>query len=435
MSAGRVHRAAGAALFAALAGCAGVDRQGPGPTTTDAVVRVLQDSMALALDLSAQLPASRTDADGNPAPSRLQWRSGDQSVAVVDSTGRVTAVGLGRTWIEVSDTRHSDTAIVNTFLRFITIAAGEDVTCALAMGGQAACWGFNAYGALGDGQHLDRGVPGLVDGVRRFSTLSVGAGSVCALAGTLYCWGYNGVGQLGDGTIAERPRPVAVADTLSLDNVSLGAGTTTCAFEQRTHVAPAGPGGAATGPVLLCWGWNGFGQMLDGGGVNPHRPKIVDAGKALVTLAPGGHHLCGLDLAGAAWCWGRGDDGQLGDSSTASRLSPVAVAGGHRYDMLAAGGLTFDVITASAYHTCGLHAGTAWCWGDNGSHQLGRPSAGSQAAPVSGGLTFTSISAGRRHTCAIATDGYAYCWGGNLHGQLGAAAAADGYSPVRVSGQ
>jgi len=474
MDSSRRRRIAGAVLIAVLAACAGVE---PPPPVAggDAVVRLAKDSLSLSLDNAELLVVTRTDADGNPAPARLQWRSGDQSVAVVDSSGTVTAVGLGRTWIEVSDTRHTDTAVVGTFLRLYTIHAGDGFTCAVALGGKAACWGGNSFGSLGDGEHFDRVTPALVDGGRRYSRLSVGAGSACGLSGSLYCWGYNGVGQLGDGTISERPRPVLVADTLALDAITLGAGTTTCAFERGGSAGPNGPArSGATAPVLLCWGWNGYGQMLDGGGVNPHKPKVVDTGKDLATFATGGHHVCALDVTGAAWCWGRNDDGQLGDSSIASRLSPVAVVGGMAFDMLAtgiahtcarttagqvwcwgnngagqigtadpgavapvlvAGGMSFDTVVSSANHTCGLHAGAAWCWGDNSAHQLGRPGSGSMPAEVAGGHQFQSISAGRSHTCAIGSDGYAWCWGDNLHGELGAATAPDGYSPVRVGGQ
>jgi alpha-tubulin suppressor-like RCC1 family protein len=461
-------------LVTALAGCAGVERQGPA-AADDAVVRLVADSVTLLLDNTQPLAVTRTDADGHPAPARLQWRSGDQSVAVVDSMGTVTAVGLGRTWIEVSDTRHTDTALVRTYLRLAAIHAGEDFTCALALGGQAACWGRNTYGSLGDGKRFDRSEPGLVDGGQRFSVLSVGAGSACGLAAILYCWGYNGVGQLGDGTMSERLRPVRVADTHSLEGVGLGSGTTTCAFEQGPAPEPVAPGRTAgPAPVLLCWGWNGYGQMLDGGGVNPHRPKVVETGKDVVAVATGGHHVCALDDTGAAWCWGRNDEGQLGDSTFTRQLSPAAVSGGHTFDQLTAGiahtcgraiggqvwcwgsnghgqlgaggqgaptpqlvagGMTFDTIVASAYHTCGLHAGAAWCWGENAAHQLGRAGPGDQPAEVSGGLRFMTISAGWNHTCGIGTDGYAYCWGDNLHGELGAAASPDGYSPVRVAGQ
>ena len=202
-----LRRRVSAAILAGLTGCAALEPPDPAGGG-DAVVHLLKDSLALTLDLVEQLGAIRTDREGNPAPARLQWRSGDKAVAVVDSTGAVTAVGLGRTWIEVSDTRRTDTAIVHTYIRFRTIHAGQDVTCGLAVGGQAACWGRNTYGALGDGRYLQRGEPALIEGPHRFTMLSVGAESACGLGVHLYCWGYNSYGQLGDGSTSPSSVPI-----------------------------------------------------------------------------------------------------------------------------------------------------------------------------------------------------------------------------------
>src|SRR6266702_3138988 len=39
--------------------------------------------------------------------------------------------------------------------------------------------------------------------------------------------------------------------------------------------------------------------------------------------------------------------------------------------------------------------------------------------PVAGGHVFSSLRAGNSHTCAVTTSGDAYCWGDNGSGQLG----------------
>lgn len=468
------RRVACAAAMLVLGACAGVERQGPDPGDA-AIVSIQGDSLSVQLDFTVPVLAERTDAAGNPRPGRIQWRTGNGAVATVDSTGRVTAVGVGRTWVEASDRVHTDTLVLRTYVRFGTIHAGEDVTCGLSTGGRALCWGTNAFGSIGDGLTFDRHQPAMVEGDRRYGSMTVGAGSVCATADGLYCWGYNGVGQLGDGTIAQHRRPVRIADTLELDGVTLGAGTTTCAFERSTSAPPIRSlliGDAS----LLCWGWNGYGQLLDGGGANSRRPKRLDAGRPLPTIVPGGHHVCGLDEIGAAWCWGRNDEGQLGNGSNLPRLQPVAVEGNHVFaslaagimhtcaltatgqawcwgdnaweqlavagsttvPSLAAGGMTFEMLATSANHTCGIATGgAAWCWGANASGQLGTGSSSPSAAPalVSGNLSFASISAGRRHTCGIATDGYAYCWGENASGQLGTGQSTPALVPTRVAHQ
>ena len=109
---------------------------------------------------------------------------------------------------------------------YTALAAGDAHTCGLATGGTAYCWGYNGNGQLGDGtsgnggdQSADRLVPVAVSGGRTYTALVAGGEHTCGLAtgGTAYCWGWNAYGQLGDGTSgngdssADRLVPVAVS--------------------------------------------------------------------------------------------------------------------------------------------------------------------------------------------------------------------------------
>lgn len=83
-------------------------------------------------------------------------------------------------------------------------------------------------------------------------------------------------------------------------------------------------------------------------------PAKVPGGLSFSALSAGGGHTCGLERGtGAAFCWGPGQSGQLGNGANESSAAPVAVVGG-RY---------FTAIAAGVTYSCGLEAsGAAWCW-------------------------------------------------------------------------
>jgi alpha-tubulin suppressor-like RCC1 family protein len=84
-------------------------------------------------------------------------------------------------------------------------------------------------------------------------------------------------------------------------------------------------------------------------------------------------------------------------------------------------------------HTCSiLESGKVYCWGFNGSDQLGRttdPSLGYSDSPglvsvLGVGQKGLEIAAGATHTCAILDDGSGIkgsvqCWGSNDNGERG----------------
>ncbi len=107
-----------------------------------------------------------------------------------------------------------------------------------------------------------------------------------------------------------------------------------------------------------CWGFDFAGQVGDGndGQASEYSPVAVDGGHTFKHLTAGSSHTCGIAMAGKAWCWGFDFFGGLGDGDDGqgAEFSPVAVAGG----------LTFSHLRAGALHTCGIDtAGAAWCWG------------------------------------------------------------------------
>jgi len=147
------------------------------------------------------------------------------------------------------------------------------------------------------------------------------------------------------------------------------------------------------------------------------------------SLAAGGAHTCALTPTGAAYCWGRGESGQLGvPVPTATcptdggprrcSMIPVAVNGGIGFAQLAGGGA----------HTCGLTSdGSAYCWGSNGG-RLGDNTTTNREAPVPVGTNL-------KFTCGLATTGSLYCWGSGGAGQLGINSTNHTTVPTKVLGQ
>ena len=89
----------------------------------------------------------------------------------------------------------------------------------------------------------------------------------------------------------------------------------------------------------------------------------------------------------------------------------------------------FDSITAGHFHACGLDGTDAFCWGKNNNGQIGNDTTPTDAANprwVAGNLKFRTLSAGGYHTCGVTVDNEAYCWGLNGNGQLGTGQAGTG---------
>ena len=142
-------------------------------------------------------------------------------------------------------------------------------------------------------------------------------------------------------------------------------------------------------------------------------------------IATGQNNSIAIDKNGQVWGWGYNGSGQLGDNSTTQRKTPVSILGATK---------TFCQIAAGQYHTIGIDKnGKVWCWGFNGSGQLGDNTTTSHRTPVAilgATKTFCYISGGRWHTAAIDKNGKAWSWGYNSYGQLGDNSTTSHNTPV-----
>lgn len=286
---------------------------------------------------------------------------------------------------------------------YSSVTSADFMTCDLASGGVAWCWGE----LRGGGSTTLELEPVLVNTTVRFTQLSAYSAHVCGLTsdGDAYCWGPNTDGMLGVGTFDNgRAVPTAVVGDIKFKSISAG-GSHTCGVS-RTGVG-------------YCWGLNVDAQGGHSEKPDVAVPTVVQGGHTWASISAGTVASCGITTAGAGYCWGSDTYGTLGDGGTISGSSldtsaaPVPIAGGR----------TWKQISVGQYHACGLTtAGAAYCWGYN-DYRLGNNdnTSRNESAPVAvvGGLVFKSIDAGRYTTCAITTGDLAYCWGANLAGQFG----------------
>ena len=190
------------------------------------------------------------------------------------------------------------------------IAVGNSHACARLADGSAKCWGWNAYGQLGNGSTTDSKTPvavtGLGTGVR---TLGAGGYHNCAILtdDSLTCWGHNDQGQLGDGTNADSSTPTWPFVISSMANIRrFGLGSShSCAL--------------ATNGKVACWGANASGQLGDG--TTTGRTSMVSSTTGAVNLSGGGSHTCIQSANGDVNCWGSNASGQLGNGTTTNAKS------------------------------------------------------------------------------------------------------------------
>lgn len=297
--------------------------------------------------------------------------SGQRHTCVVHATGHVSCWGdnrngqLGRDQPSMAPSPHAVPNVSDA----VDVAAGDAFTCIIQYLGSVVCWGDGSAGQIGNGSKAQRVPPTTVSSLSNVTALAAGQSHACAVSqGQVFCWGGDASHQLGeDGADSLTPQPVPfITDATSVAATS----RSTCALLQNGSVS--------------CWGANDTGQLGTGvASVTPSEtPAAVDGVDAL-EIAAGAEHVCALTRNHQISCWGRGDEGQLGDGNVHNaRFQP-------------------------------------------------------QASPVNvSGIISTArdIGAGGNHSCAPTNGGAIVCWGENTNGQLGDGTTDNGFSPVGVIG-
>jgi alpha-tubulin suppressor-like RCC1 family protein len=210
---------------------------------------------------------------------------------------------------------------VSGTVRFAEVAGAEKVTCGRAISGAVYCWGENVGGTDGTdcqfGQNANcTRTPLLQVGGATFTRLGMGGSHRCGQKadGVLWCWGYEFYGAFGNGTaFTQAPDTlVRAAGGKSYGQAVLGA----------THMCGLNAGN------VECWGHNDVGQAGGTIGADRYSPGPISGGIsfATVTSGPSAFTTCGISTAGRAYCWGFGNLGELGNGTIlTSSADPVLV--------------------------------------------------------------------------------------------------------------
>jgi alpha-tubulin suppressor-like RCC1 family protein len=295
-------------------------------------------------------------------------------------------------------------------------SAGGYHAMAVQANGSLWGWGYNYYGALGDGSTDDQYVP-VASGNGSNDWVKVSGGYYHSLGlktdGTLWAWGYGGYGELGNGADDDSEVPVQV-----------GADTDWAFIKAGNYVSY----GIKTNGTLWAWGNGDYDLFGDGTTDNRNTPVQIGTDTDWASVSnnsQGGEHTLAVKTDGSLWAWGyNNDDGQFGDGTTDASPTPVQI------------GTDTDWASADAgiYHSLGLKTdGTLWAWGYGETGELGNGTTDNSLAPIQVGTETNWASAATGQDCSLATktDGTLWSWGYNVNGQLGNGTNDDSLVPIQ----
>lgn len=93
----------------------------------------------------------------------------------------------------------------------------------------------------------------------------------CNGGGRVKCWGLSSAGQLGNDSTSNSATPVDVARLTGVTSIAVGA--------EHTCATVAGGGNRHSCAIVagraMCWGYNFYGQVTNGGKTNAIVPEFV----------------------------------------------------------------------------------------------------------------------------------------------------------------
>jgi alpha-tubulin suppressor-like RCC1 family protein len=284
---------------------------------------------------------------------------------------------------------------------------------------RVACWGTDSAGELGDGDTVappGGGPRTVVDAsgqpLTGVKAVSLGDAFSCASTATeVHCWGNNTYGQLaqaggdkGAGIYTYVRRYAVVAPGAPAGAIAAGYSAAISASASQACGWGWNSGGHRYWPVSdmpqttpIClpiagvkqagMGYNGACFLMNNGDVScwGYDLGVKDAPGGRVGIGPATHlatgqqHICALQTDGRVFCWGKGQEGELGNGPYMGGylIHPPEEVKALGADVVGIGS------GPSASHTCAImRDGSLQCWGRNTEGQLGNGTATPTTGPV-----------------------------------------------------
>lgn len=352
---------------------------------------ILEDSIAKMR--TSQWPTFNIDAE----PAQL-WTAGGNP----NNTLPVYQLGDGST-----NSRSSPVQISGTTWK--TFTGGYYHCASLKTDNTLWTWGVNTYGQIGDNTSITKSLPVQIGGAV-WAKAFAGMWQTVAVKtdGTLWAWGNNDNGGLGDNTTIWRSSPVQIGNLNTWYDAAAGGGYSLYMKTDGTLWSTGS--GAALG--------DGIGYMRSS--------PIQISGTSWASFSCGYNHAGAIKTDGSMWLWGNNSYGQVGDSTSVTKVSPVQLQG------------TWSLLSCGMYYTAAIKTdGSLWLWGNGLSGNLGNGQRGNGvqvSSPIQVAGTWSYVTCGWFSTIAQKTDGTLWAWGNNTAGTLALGDQQDRSVPTQLSG-
>ncbi len=239
-----------------------------------------------------------------------------------------------------------------------SVCLGYKNNAAITINEDLYCWGENNYGQVGNGTTIKQTSPIKVLGNIKSVSLSDYNSAAITTDGDLYCWGKNDDGQVGNGITINQARPIKILSNVK--SVSL-SGYNSAAITENGD--------------LYCWGSNGYGQVGNGTTKNQLKPKKIlsNVDSVFWEERNGAAITTDRDL----YHWGDNTFGQIGNGTIADRgalpVKPIKILNNVKL-------LNLDFYLP-CYNAVTIN-GDLYCFGQNGQGQVGNGTTKTQITPV-----------------------------------------------------